>query len=228
MTCSGSFASWYFSFNPNSEERYPHGTLKAFLRSISVSLGSIVIGSFLLSSVLVLRAILKLLKKSDSCGRKAHEKIAKYANEFTMIFVSLNGNSFMQASKEAKIIVEADSDATEWTDQLLIAHAIGFALTCTFVTLVISGLYYTEPDFYGMNRHLYFFLLSLAIMLCTGWLAWTSVAPQLAAVNTLFVCYTIDDTPFPHIPPTVYNALKSTYQSAFRRIQVKKTTSNAR
>ena len=213
VTCAGSFASWYFSFSPLAKKKYPYGTLKAFFRSISVSLGSIAVGSLLLTILFVFRVILGV------CGQKPPKKLANYVNDYTMIFVALNGNSLKKASKESQNTVEAEVEPTELTRYLLLTYSLGFAAACTFGTMLLSGLYYHEPDFFGMDRHVYFFLLSLSILICTAWLAWTSVAPQLASINTIFVCYTIDPAPFSRTPPNVYKSLKATFEALSLKVE---------
>jgi hypothetical protein len=221
MTCSGSFASWYFSSSPDAE-RLKHATLKAFLRAISTSLGSLALASLLFAGALLLRLILKLLKKCDSCSKKMTEKVKEYVNPYAIVVMALYGTPFVQASQEAKKLVKSVESIDGPMEVLLVWFALGFGGGCSALTLALTATKYTENDNFGMPRDTYLLLVTFAVFIIAAWVAWTAVQPLHAALNAVFYCYFEDSEPLKTAHPLVYKHLNATM--AYKVKQASKTT----
>lgn len=213
MTCCGSFASWYFSLSPDSN-RLQHATLKAFLRAISTSLGSLALASFLLSLFSLVQLVLKLLKKCDSCVKKARKKLHSYVNIYAIVHMALWGDSFIEASKAAKRATNDQAPIVRSTEVNLILYAAAMGSIASACTLGLTATRYHEADYNGMPRYAYLVFTYLLVFIVVFWVAWTALQPLHAVLTTTFFCYCEDKTPLEHAHTSFLKLFKPKQKAA--------------
>lgn len=189
-TNCGTYASWYVVNGSADAERMPRATLKAFLRSVTVSLGSLALASLLLALSFVLRGILKGVfgKCGKKCGEKLTEKIQEYLNDYALVYIATAGLSLFAASAAAKKAVKTPSALSGGVEVIPLFVAFSFGMTCSCVTLCLTRfVYLAHSSLY--NTTLMFFFSSIPIVII-GWFSLrTSLAPFHSALISLEACH---------------------------------------
>jgi hypothetical protein len=211
MTCCGSFASWYFSLDPSQDNRMKHATLKALLRALTRSLGSLALASFLFAVVAVLRLFVGVFcSKCKKGSKKLSEKLDKYVNVYAVVNMALFGLSFLKAAKGAsKIIATREKSGEKTLDIYIIIYSIGIGLSSGAVTLGVSGWKYYETDSNGLNRNLFLFLIWLSVTFTSYWISYVALQPMHAALTATFYCACQNRDLIKYSHPIIYNSLKS-------------------
>ena len=111
VTCSGSFASWYFLSGTNP---VPNPTVGSLKRACSYSFGSVCLGALIVAIVQTLRYILRSVRRSRNafaracalCFLNILERLIRYFNRYAYVYVALYGTTFVQSGKRVWALIK--------------------------------------------------------------------------------------------------------------------------
>merc|ERR1712228_354565 len=192
-TACGVAASWYFSAYPQ------HPTKASLKRACTTSLGSVALGSLMVSIIQATRAIVRqaaqdqrlngLLACCIDCFLGCLERWIEFFNKYAYAHVSIYGQSFIQSAKQTWALLKSKGIDAWINDDL-----VGFALVCGavlggFVCAAIGGLMVTMNDNIddGLATAYAFLGFFIGFYLC-----WTVLNTVASCVVAVFVCYAED------------------------------------
>lgn len=203
-TYCGTFASWYIVNGSADADRMPRATLKAFLRSVTVSLGSLALASLLLAATFILSGVLKAFfgKCGGKCGKKAVEKISDYVNDYALVYIATGGHSLIAASKLAKQSCKHKSAIADSMMGLGLITGLSFGAVCACTTLCLIQFVYIAKTF-NSSPLLYIFMSPVITFL--SWFAIrTALAPFHSAQISLEACHAESPDMLKIASPAIY------------------------
>lgn len=206
-TFCGTFASWYIVNGTADGNRMPRATLKAFFRSVTVSLGSLALAALLNALLLVLSNALKLFcgKLIGKCGKKAYEKMTEYLNDYALVFIATSGMSLIAASKLAKKAKKSEYSEATGVKILQFATSFAFGGICGFVSLALFRFIYVAKMGYAST--LFWFWVHPVMIFLSAFAFSMAISPFHSAVLAVHVCITDSPDMLPNLPKGFSDAL---------------------
>ena len=224
-TVCGVASAWYFSPAPPADSAQVTSPLtrQALKRACTTSLGSVVLGSLIVSVIQALRATVRQMaryKNSHQCVTcvvdcllSILERWISFFNKYAYAHVSIYGESFVASAKRTWALLESKGIDAWINDDL-----VGFAIVCGagiggFVCVVAGamfmrsngGMLYEEDP--TRAAALAFLGFVVGFYLC-----WTVLNTVGSCVVALFVCYAEDP-----------NAMEVNHQSDYHKLLAART-----
>jgi len=215
VTCSGTFATWYFLGGTSSIQDNP--TLKSFKRATTTSFGSICLGSLLIAVIQALRAMLNSSKSKSSfagavaaCLLACIENIIRFFNKYAFTQVAIYGKPFCQAAKDTWNLLKERGVDTIVNDAL----ASKVLTMIIFISAIICGVFggiwgYLDHD---LEVNWLYILTGIG-----GFLIGIVLVGQVlfvidSGVATIFVCFAEEPHALSQTKPALYQIFKETYE----------------
>ncbi|EIW81912.1 DUF580-domain-containing protein [Coniophora puteana RWD-64-598 SS2] len=229
----GPFGCWYY-FGPSNMGGMPSfPTLSAFGRASTFSLGSIAMGSLIVTILEVIRLLLNALRNSAQedgnpclwclaccaeCFVSWFESMVEYFNRYAYIQIALYGKPYVRAAKDTwRMFKDRGIDAL--VNDSLVNHVIAFGGYCVgLLCALLSYLYlhfdkpsYNSDGSYTAPVMIFGFLIGLMCSLTLG----TSIE---AGVSTIFVGLGEDPQVLAIRSPELFAAVAATYPQVVRGV----------
>jgi len=209
VTVSGTVATWYF-YGSNMPQ---NPTLNSFRRATSTSLGSICLGSLIVSVLETLRSLLRYSRaQRDNLAAfcmdfilSIIDSLIQYFNIYAFTQVAIYGKPYIQAAKDTWNLIsnhgiQAIINDSLISNVLLIGSLIG-GIACGILGAALGATWAGDywPSIAAMA-----FLIGYAI---------TTVAMEVvqSGVSTVFVCFAMDPQALQRNDPRLYQQFASTY-----------------
>ncbi|THH08372.1 hypothetical protein EW145_g2751 [Phellinidium pouzarii] len=198
----GPFGAWYY-FGPRSDGQMPsHPTLSSFVRASTFSLGSVALGSLIVTILELIRIVLNAARQNaDANGQPIEallaccaecfvgciESMIEYFNKYAYIEIALYGKPYIQASKDTwRLFKDRGIDALV-NDSLVSITLTWGAYVVGMLASLFAYLYlrFTHPSYNTDGQYtapvlLFAFLIGLQCSL-------TLSSAIEAGVSTIFV-----------------------------------------
>lgn len=219
VTCSGSFASWYFLY-PQAMPQNP--TVAALKRASWTSLGSIALGSLIIAVLQTMRAMIRMGRNNRNgfvrccvlCVLKCLEDMIRFFNIYAFTHVAVYGSTYCEAAKQTWGLIKGRGWDLLVNDQLispvLAFGAILVGLLCAVVSVLLAYVAW-DLEYWGAWAFAGF-LIGLAVSLC-------AMEVVESCIATLFVCFAEDPEALARTKPTEYNRLDSAFRGRMVEIQ---------
>jgi len=236
-TVCGVAASWYFTPAPpssnNSDDREAEIAAQrsessklsrnALKRSCSTSLGSVVLGSLIVSVIQALRATVRQMARYKDrqqciacvvdCLLGVLERWIQFFNKYAYAHVSIYGESFVTSAKRTWALLESKGiDA--WINDDLVAFAIVCGAGIGGFVCVVAGAMFLRSNggtLYEEDPARAMALAGLGFVV-GFYLCWTVLNTVGSCVVALFVCYAEDP-----------NALEMNHPGEYRKLMAART-----
>jgi hypothetical protein len=203
-TISGTFATWYFQI----QNMPSNPTLKAAKRALTISFGSICLGSLIVALIQTVRAILRSIARARGeniavqiivclidCLLGCIEGMVRYFNKYAYSYIAIYGKSFCQSAKDCWNLVGSHGIQAIINDSFigptlaigsLLGALVNFGVGA-LVGIAISGLPATGEmaDFTWLLFGLVGALIGFVMMS-------TAMSVVDSGVATIFVCYAME------------------------------------
>ena len=192
-TVCGVAASWYFS-------PYPQSPTKAALkRSCTTSLGSVALGSLIVSIIQATRAIIRQAARDGHCNQflaccidcllGCLERWIEWFNKYAYAHVAIYGEAFIPSAKQTWSLLSSKGIDAWINDDLT-----GFALICGsviggFICAAIAGLMVTVNDNLDNDLSTAYAFLGFFVGF---YLCWTVLNTVASCVVAIFVSFAED------------------------------------
>lgn len=196
---AGIVGNWYFNRHHASVGSPLLSWWRPLCANLTVSHGSLAMGSFAVAICSFVRYVLKKLErwskshpsvsaaiKCCKCCMWCAEKFVKFVNQYAYVYVAMERCTFCAGAKKSFKLI------SEYPVQLVVMKSInGFVLmcgklflTCFMLLLFVMGLESMDREFCG------FFIFLVGLALFQVFKIQADVIQ--AAVDTVFVCYVLD------------------------------------
>ncbi|KAF9210083.1 putative choline transporter, neither null mutation nor overexpression affects choline transport [Haplosporangium sp. Z 27] len=229
VTISGVYACYYFLMgSPQGMSKSP--TVESFKRACTTSIGSICLGSLIVSLVQATRAIIQLLRGSGDDGFMAFVAclldcfLGEYcleANKLLGLFhVAIYGKGFIPAARDTwnimkdRGIVQIINDnliGNVWTMGALMAGMLS-AMGCYVY------IWYADPDF-NSDDHLTYAIMTMAFAMGFQML-YTAGAVIDSGCATTFVCLAEDPAALARTKPELFEQIRATWPAVVQGVNV--------
>ncbi|KAI0812718.1 plasma-membrane choline transporter-domain-containing protein [Irpex lacteus] len=222
----GPFGSWYY-FGPREQGQMPsHPTLSAFVRSSTLSLGSIAFGSLIVTILELIRLVLEIAK--DNANSDGHpveaclalcaecfigciEGMVEYFNRYAYIEIALYGKPYLAAAKDTWGLFKDRGIDTVINDSL-VSMALtwgGYVVGLLCALFAFLYLHFTHPSYNSDGQYtvpvlVFAFLIGLQCSL-------TLSSAIEAGVSTIFVGLGEDPQVLAIRAPELFGLIASTY-----------------
>jgi hypothetical protein len=196
MTVAGSIAHWYFSHRNQSAGS---GTFITLLRALTLSLGSLALGSLIIAILDFLNYILEQVKQLNSknkvvvcvvwavqCCLGCLRGVVKFVNRFAYIYIAIHGHSFCKSARDCYSLVSRNLFTAVVLDTVIdfvvfVGKVLATAL-CGFIALAVSQSLYHSVSFAATGVVV---IVSYFVLTIFSHIVGT-------ATDTVFVCYLED------------------------------------
>ncbi|KAJ3360420.1 hypothetical protein HDU91_004599 [Kappamyces sp. JEL0680] len=146
LSVAGAVADWYWQLDKKAKLRAP--VVSSFLRAIRYSLGSVILGSLLITIVELIRVYVMTLQRSVAklkskylnflvacaqCCLKCIQMVMKWINRHAYVYIAISGKGFFASAGAATSLLLRNSAKT-----LAVSYVGDFALLLT--KLVVVGI----------------------------------------------------------------------------------------
>ncbi|KAI8929590.1 plasma-membrane choline transporter-domain-containing protein [Entophlyctis helioformis] len=204
ITIAGAVAEWYWLRDKSTRKRFP--VLRSFARVCRYHLGSVALGSLLLTIVELIRVVLWQLQRYAKrthnktmqyfvaclqCCLKCFEVILKFINKNAYIYIAITGKAFFKAASEASSLLIRNALRLATVD--FVADFVLF-LSKLFVTVLSAFLSYLwltyRTDLYGSVKFPFITVLLVGVEAYMVSTAFFSVFNL--AIDTIFLSFLED------------------------------------
>jgi hypothetical protein len=202
VTISGLMATWYFK----APQMPPNPTLSSFIRASWNSLGSICIGSPLISIVHILDIMARFLQKSEDhrahfillCFGDIIEDIIQTINSYAYVFMSVYGTPCFESAKSAIDILESSGCRALFNDSVIPEVTLLLSLGIAVLSGAVTGAFG-----HAANQN-------VAVSFLLGLLASMSIAAPIintlsSAARAFFICFACDPLLLQSSKPEIYD-----------------------
>jgi hypothetical protein len=219
-TICGAVSTYYFLHSTTGSSSMPKNpTLAALGRSLSTSFGSICFGSLLVALIQLIRSLVQQAAREQSfiacfadCILACLQGLLEYFNDYAYIYVSMKGDSFIDAAKNVMNLVRTSGVQAIVNDMLIgpVVGITGFLIGCFSGGLSFVWVYFQfekERDQYlGYMIALAFFNFYIGLM-CV-YIVGMFVQ---AGARTLFVCMAEKPDAMRTTKPELYEKVRQLY-----------------
>ncbi|KAJ8327466.1 hypothetical protein QVD99_007994 [Batrachochytrium dendrobatidis] len=243
ITLAGAIAQWYWTLNKKELQHLP--VLHSFYRVCRYHLGSVALGSFLLTLIEMVRIVLWYIQRQAQkthnqtiqyivaclqCCMKCVEMLMKFINKNAYIYIAIKGKAFFKSAAEASSLLLRNAlrlVAVDFVaDFILIISKLGVTTLCGFLCYLwfsYQAAQYTNVKFP--------FITVMVVVVETYMVATAFFSIYHMAIDTIFLsfledCETNDGSP--EKPYYMSDTLKRIVGKTDQKVEVeqrpKKTT----
>ena len=202
MSLAGVFAAWYFQREPRRKNMGKSPIWYSFKRSIRYHMGSLAFGSFIITVIKVIRAIIyylqqktkgteneviKCLLKCAACCCWCFEKFMKFINRNAYILIAIHGYNFFGACKQAFSLILRN------VVQVATVNWVGdftLFLGRIFVTGIVTGV---SCYLFSQMDEVTFYVVPGALVCIIAFLASGAFTELFEmGIDSMFLCYMED------------------------------------
>ncbi|XP_073972543.1 choline transporter-like 2 isoform X2 [Rhodnius prolixus] len=203
LILAGTFAKWYWTFD---KRRVPFfAVTEATARTLRYHLGTVALGSLIISICSFIRAIIeyteKKVKAYENSIMKAFfcclkcffwclEKFLRFINKNAYIMCAIHGRNFCISAKDAFNLLMRNFLRVVVLDK--VTDFLFFIGKVVITGVVVAGAYFLVFQRNTLNLHFEGAVPLLAIAVCSYLIAATFFGVYSMAVDTLFLCFLED------------------------------------
>jgi hypothetical protein len=208
VSCSGTFATWYFLSN----NMPANPTAKALRRALTYSFGSICLGSLLVALIKTIRAIVRSLRNSRfallacliDCILSCLDGLLQYFNKYAFVYVAIYGSTFWTAAKQTFQMFK-DTGFMAIVNDSITGTVFGMS---SFIGAILAAILGALISLIWVDSIILVIIISFFI----GYTMIFQVMQTLeSGVATIFVAFAEDPHALQRNDPQLYNRFISTY-----------------